>query len=168
MPTNYIHTYIHIVRPYIVKETIEYNLEMFVDVATLHAVTLQDRTITQAVRCISLLMRKFDPRPVPVGLLMDEMALRQGFSLYTYAFSCQYYSTNTPYSFLLSFIHSWMYCFVYSFIQPASHTFFFSFIHSSSQPAIHSSFRLFIHPASQPYILRLSSVLCRLINLQSQ
>jgi len=66
-------------------------------VATLHAVTLQDRPVTQAVRCISPLRRKFDPRPVPVGLLMDEMALGQDFSLYTYAVSCQYYSTNDLY-----------------------------------------------------------------------
>jgi hypothetical protein len=97
-------------------------------VATLHVVTLQDRTMTQAVRCVSPLRRKFGPRPVPVGFLMDEMALGQGLSRYTYAFSCQDYSTSAPYSSILSFIHSCSYYFVCSFIhppiQPASHTFF--------------------------------------------
>jgi hypothetical protein len=73
---------------------------MFVDVRTSFRWwphTLQDRTMTQAVRCISPLRRKFDPKPVSVGLLMDEIALGQDFTLYTYAVSCQYYSINAPY-----------------------------------------------------------------------
>jgi len=99
-------------------------------VATLHAVTLQDRTITEAVMCISPLRRNFDRIPVPVGLLMNEMALGQAFCR-----SWQYYSTYAPYSFILSFT--------------------ISFIHSS------------IDTSSQPCILRPSSVLLRLINLQN-
>lgn len=87
--------------------------------------------------------RKLDPRPVPVGHFMDEMALGQGFSPNTYAFSCQHYSTNAPYSFIPSFIHSFLYSFVYSSIHP------------SIQPTILSR------------VLRPSSVLRRLINLQS-
>jgi hypothetical protein len=99
-------------------------------VATLHAVTLKGSAITWAVKCVSSLRRKFDPRPVPVGILMDEMALGQVFSPNAYAFSCQYYSTNAPYSFIPSFIHSFIY--------------FFSFLHSPSQPPNH----FFTHSSS--------------------
>jgi len=67
-----------------------------------------------------------------VGLLMDEMALGQGFSPYIYAFSCQYYSTNSPYSFILSFIHSCIYYFLYSFIHLS--------IHPAIQPSRHAFF----------------------------
>jgi hypothetical protein len=60
-------------------------------VATLHAVTLKGSAITSAVRCVSLLRRKFDPSPVPVELLMDEMAHLKLFKIfYIMNFSCDY------------------------------------------------------------------------------
>jgi hypothetical protein len=59
-------------------------------VATLHVVTLKSSAITWAVRRVSLPMRKFDPSPVPVKLLMDEMAHLKSFKIFYIMNLCNY------------------------------------------------------------------------------
>jgi hypothetical protein len=42
---------------------------------------------------------RFDPKPVNVGFVVDEVALEEGFSPSTSVFTSQCHSTDVPYSF---------------------------------------------------------------------
>ena len=68
-------------------------------VTTRHARTLAVPRSRQLLAGLSLRRLAFDPGPVHVGFVVDEVALGQVPSPSTSVFACQYRSTSAPHSF---------------------------------------------------------------------